>query len=577
MFLLAGEEGKVDRLVIGRTHYRVVSRPNRLTLKPVFGRDVWFDEKSLPKPSRSGLSQSFKKLPWIGSGTPLLQLATEQGPVLALVLTIGVIICLCIAIHHYRILKRRRMPLPQSLGRKLIVIFSCFFFAPLTVLLWRSHPVDTGYLLFLEWIAWSWATFLLFSSGRLRGAGGWLWIGALFLQCSGVLALTQLAVGADNTRWLNFANKHILLMSALAWAVVVLTLLPVSRIEKVIFGFTSERTGLMKGIRIFLASLALILLGAQALFGGERGLWGFQPADMAKLLFVVIAAFVGMHLTEVRRYHSAEYRKKPSKYIWDFMKVLLLVGVAVLAILVGVRDFSPMLIMVVLALAWIWRVAPHPWNTTPARRANRLAVLVVVMVIGISTFWIHETGEGLPNWVPMKHRFLAWAQPEKYPHSGEQASRALALAGQGQWTGAGASWFGLNGVGNTLPQVQNDFIVSFLLYKFGGIAGLALAFVQLLYLWVLFGICRKVSQWGESAGNYRQRQTGNVLSFIIFGLAWIHIGQWGISWGNAFGLLPVMGQPMTWISAANSHMVFVGFPALVLSLLSAWMTEEVYS
>jgi cell division protein FtsW (lipid II flippase) len=73
---------------------------------------------------------------------------------------------------------------------------------------------------------------------------------------------------------------------------------------------------------------------------------------------------------------------------------------------------------------------------------------------------------------------------------------------------------------------------------------------------------------------YQYKGAGLVLSFTLFGLAWMHIAQFAISWGNALGLIPVMGQPMTWISAATSHMMFFGLPTLVLALIGMRITYK---
>jgi cell division protein FtsW (lipid II flippase) len=326
--------------------------------------------------------------------------------------------------------------------------------------------------------------------------------------------------------------------------------------------------------RIILPAAAVALLGIQLVFGGEQGLWGVQPAELAKLLLVLMAGFVGMHLTELRRRNAKLYQRQPTRYILDFLKMLILVAFGLLIVLAGVRDISPILIIGILGLAWLWKVAPHPWKSTPAKWGNRGLVFLAAVVILILGFGARALPDGLPEWVPQRTRFQVWAQPERYPHSGMQVFQATAMAAQGSWLGAGESWFGENGNANTLPAVQNDFIVSFLLYRFGGLMGLLLMGVQLAYILLLFRLSRNLDNRVEKTQDWRLRQSGTTHGYIIFGLAWIHIAQWSISWGNALGVLPVMGQPMTWISAANSHMLFVGLPVLVLAMVSGWVVED---
>ena len=146
----------------------------------------------------------------------------------------------------------------------------------------------------------------------------------------------------------------------------------------------------------------------------------------------------------------------------------------------------------------------------------------------------------------------------------------MRLVGHGGCFGAEGSWFGPNDDGNDLPAVQDDFVLSFFLYKFGAVAGIALLCVQLCYLFLL---SRAGSKALSLSGDYSKRQAGIVLCFVIQGLVVIHLLQWSISWGNTLGLLPVMGQPMTWLSSGNSHLASVGFPALILGMLVCWVTE----
>jgi len=91
--------------------------------------------------------------------------------------------------------------------------------------------------------------------------------------------------------------------------------------------------------------------------------------------------------------------------------------------------------------------------------------------------------------------------------------------------------------------------------------------------WNLFKQRQRGSKALFLSGDYAKRQAGIVPCFVIQGLLVIHLLQWSISWGNTLGILPVMGQPMTWLSSGNSHLASVGVPALILGLLGCWVTE----
>ncbi|MDS4028684.1 MAG: hypothetical protein RKO66_01230 [Candidatus Contendobacter sp.] len=66
-------------------------------------------------------------------------------------------------------------------------------------------------------------------------------------------------------------------------------------------------------------------------------------------------------------------------------------------------------------------------------------------------------------------------------------------------------------------------------------------------------------------------KAGSFLSLALFAMAWLFLAHWTIAWSNTLGLLPVMGQPMTFISLANSHHLFFALPGLILGLATGWM------
>ena len=57
-------------------------------------------------------------------------------------------------------------------------------------------------------------------------------------------------------------------------------------------------------------------------------------------------------------------------------------------------------------------------------------------------------------------------------------------------------------------------------------------------------------------------------------LAWLPTVHWTIAWCNTLGLLPVMGQPMTWLSAGNSHLLGFALMSLTIALVTSWQLLE---
>jgi cell division protein FtsW (lipid II flippase) len=241
---------------------------------------------------------------------------------------------------------------------------------------------------------------------------------------------------------------------------------------------------------------------------------------------------------------------------------------------IWIKDISPILIIFGFLLFWLWKISfiKHVYKKTNiinSDRCIRAGIFLTIIVIMIAAYRIHENPQDW-DWLPEPERFATWSEPQRHSVSGAQVIGAMRLVGYGGWFGAEDSWFGENKAGNELPAVQDDFALAFLLYKFGGLAGILLLFVQFGYLYMLSRIGSKVQRL---TGDYAKRESAIAISFIIYGMVVVHLLQWSISWGNTLGLIPIMGQPMTWLSSGNSHLLSIGYPALVIGMFGEWLTE----
>jgi len=117
----------------------------------------------------------------------------------------------------------------------------------------------------------------------------------------------------------------------------------------------------------------------------------------------------------------------------------------------------------------------------------------------------------------------------------------------------------------SLPAVQDDFIMSFFIYRFGVDYTVILFIIQLLMILLIIDTILKKYIW--KGGNYTNDAVQQVLCFLSLGGIGLFILHWSIALSNALGELPVMGQPMTLISSANSHIVFMVTPIVVTLLL----------
>jgi hypothetical protein len=121
-----------------------------------------------------------------------------------------------------------------------------------------------------------------------------------------------------------------------------------------------------------------------------------------------------------------------------------------------------------------------------------------------------------------------------------------------------------------IPVAENDSTAAYLLARYGVGAGVSLYAAQvLLVLMALYGLIRIHFGQSNAMPDAHVRQFVGVM---LAGSITLYVLQWSLSWSNVLGLLPFMGQPMTWLSAGNSHHFFMALPCLLVILTALRMT-----
>ena len=371
---------------------------------------------------------------------------------------------------------------------------------------------------------------------------------------SGLLALLQLGVGAAESGWSRYGGSGAALSGAigwLAWAGVCYWRWrrpdPWQSAQQAVWGLR-----LLSGV-----GLGLLLI--QALFGDEGGWGGFQPFELTKLALLMAAAYALMRRARLWG-RDWSFAKSPLWLLY-LGPVTLLLAASTFA-LVFLHDFSPLVLLGLgsLTLAWAY-LRGHP---QPGWRWGGGAVLwSLIVLIGLGLGWLHERPEDFPLDL-QSDRVRVWAAPEQYPHSGYQLRRALDAIRAGGWWGT--AWDGgSNGISMAIPVVESDFMPSFFLSRYGGVAGMVLVGAQTaLVLWLLI-IAGRARHWTQR-GDYQLAALGYFCYFTLYGGAALLGAHFVVSWGSNLGFLPVMGQPMPLLSAAGSHWTLFVLPLLALAV-----------
>jgi cell division protein FtsW (lipid II flippase) len=117
-----------------------------------------------------------------------------------------------------------------------------------------------------------------------------------------------------------------------------------------------------------------------------------------------------------------------------------------------------------------------------------------------------------------------------------------------------------------LPVIQNDFIATYMTVRFG--LPMALLLMTAEFLTVLTAAIIAFNLLGARARGAADEAARYGLAITSIGVAALFGLHWSISWGNAIGILPVMGQPMTFLAAATSHHLLMALPGVAVLLLA---------
>jgi len=310
-----------------------------------------------------------------------------------------------------------------------------------------------------------------------------------------------------------------------------------------------------------LAATALAALGAQALWGDETGVFDMQPVELAKLALAALSAH-GLAL------HLGGQADRGGRWLRLAAPALLFCALLGMA-LVSVDDYSPLILLAAWAgcIALAYAAAAHR-----TLLATGVAVTALALIAGVWT--LHNNGAEVLARLPQgfyADRFQVWLAPQDHPHTGQQWLQGARAIAAGGWFGAD-HLFGLRSAGMpdsvaaTIPAVQDDFAPSFFLYRHGLAGALLLWCVQAAMLAGLLQQAARCHRRAGAAQGFRPAWRERLRCFLLCGGAAFLFGHLLLSWGTNLALFPVMGQPMSFLSAGGSHLLFFLCPLLAVSM-----------
>ena len=381
---------------------------------------------------------------------------------------------------------------------------------------------------------------------------------AVLLLAAGLLSQLELGLGAPESSWLRHAGKTASLLAIGAGAIGLLRALrplrdarplPQARLE---FGL------------LVLSGIALLLLLLQVAFGDETGVFDLQPVEFAKLALAALTA----HCLAL----ATGAQPAPGGVLLRVLRLgapALLFLVLLAVALVQVDDYSPLILLTVWGCAMALAFALAGGRVLLAAGVLAAALAAVAGIV-----LLRAAGPGeFARWNFYADRFMVWLDPGSHPHTGQQLLLgAQAIAGGG-WFGAD-NLFGLAALGQDagaalrIPAVQDDFAPSFFLNRHGLAAALLLWMLQALFLAGLLHTAVRCWLAAGAARDFRLAWLGRFRCFLLCGGAAFVAGHFLLSWGTNLAIFPIMGQPMSFLSAGGSHLLFFICPLLAVGVAS---------
>lgn len=374
------------------------------------------------------------------------------------------------------------------------------------------------------------------------------------------------------------------------------------------------------------AGLALVVLTA---LGDETGFFGvFQPSEASKSVLVILVALtVSNDLARRTMLNASEGALSLWMVFWA-----AIFAAAILVTSALNYDMSPIIVsglaMLVTLIAGVvlhrrasrqqrfarrWRGLPIPkpvrplWATEQTAgnlRMKRLqqrlsrywplvAVSVILGAVGIVGIWsvMNESFREGGSFTWYKQLLTPWLRLQSFydmrlagadklidfPQIGTQLrnGREALLVAECHWVEAPcpASMIEVAELEKTrlllrVPAVQDDFAAVSLIHGIGLDGGIAYFCGQISLIgaavWVGITSLRLTGP---------RRISGWILGCSVLGMTALFGAQILTAWANVLGILPIMGQPMTFVSFGGSHHLGVALPFVIVTLAACCLSS----
>ena len=285
--------------------------------------------------------------------------------------------------------------------------------------------------------------------------------------------------------------------------------------------------------------------GTEAAQDTKINLWGFQPMEVVKLLFVIfLANYFGRRAEKMRHQRDRLFGMQFPR------KELLWPAVALMIVLFGafvlLNDLGPTLILSIVFLSMFYIVT---------RASGWVALAIGIVALGVFAITHVPAISESPK---VALRLKMWVDPwhNGMPFGDQTARSAWAIAAGGaQGQGLGQS------PATALPAGHTDLIIAHLAEELG-------AFGLVLYIGIIALICGQ-GLWIAAMNRTAER------SLLAAGLSILTVAQFAVIFSGNTGILPLTGVIVPFLSYGKTGMiVFVLIACMLVRLAESGAARE---
>lgn len=257
----------------------------------------------------------------------------------------------------------------------------------------------------------------------------------------------------------------------------------------------------------------------------KLGSFSIQPSELAKPVVIFCVAYLLDAFYKIFKNPKTDHSKQ--------LYTVLIAGLLIPALVFGQKDIGT---CAIIGFSFMMMFIFSPINSKDKFQALKaFGLFVIVALLGIMLF----KGSFLTGAQESRLNYFNPCQSDKYMHGGYQVCNAFIAINRGNLTGVG--------IGKStqkysyIPEPHTDMVFAIISEEYGFFVGIL---IILAYALILYRILKLSSHASTICGRY-----------ICLGVASFIFAHIFINLGGLFGLIPLTGVPLPFLSYGGSFVI----------------------